>query len=509
VNRKPSITLLFILFIFFILNAEIHSQNNNTFPRLEPDPKVLEFFNLGRINSGYTWMELAEIALWASGETPGSSTSAINIERIKTAVADLNNSNDFPRAGRERAEFILTYMHRNILRRYSIYQTRVNTIFADGSFNCVSSSVLYIILCESAGIRTSGVVTKDHAFVMVHIDGQDIDVETTNRFGFDPGNRREFHDQFGRLTGFSYVPAQNYRDRQTISKIELVSLILNNRIAEHERRSNFAASVPIAIDRAALLLGESLTAAEAKTSQTLFAEPHKELMDRLFNYGASLLRANREEDCLLWATAASSLYPNEERWQEFTAMAINNRITRFLRENRITDARNFLENNKTFLTEASYAQFDAIVTDTSLLNRANRVSTAAEGNVIINDIENARDSGKLNERRASELITYTVQRTAAALCAASASGNPRDWRSAINYIEAAIVRFGANREWEQSLRTYRNNLAADYHNRFAAEWNRRNYDEAERILNEALAEFPDNRQLLNNRETVNRHRARN
>jgi len=410
VNLKPSITLAFILLIF-VSQAVIYPQNRQVFPRIEPDEKALYFHNLGKKPGGHTWMELAEIALWASGNTAAS-----NLERLRTAVTAFNNLPDIPSSEKEKAEFILTFLHRNILRTYSIYQTRVDTALTSGTFNCVSSAVLYMIFCEAAGIKTSGVITKDHAFIIVHIDGQDIDVETTNRFGFDPGNRREFHDQFGRLTGFSYVPAQNYRDRQTINKIELISLIFKNRIADNERRNNFSDPVPLVIDRFFLLLGEALNSSGVYSSESLFADPHKELLDRLINYGASLLRANREEDSLRWAEIASSRYPDPDinRWQEYTFTAVHNRITRFIRDRRIEDAKNFLETNKSLLSESNYDHIYNLI---------------------------------------------------------------------------------------------RINMAVEYHNRFAAEWNRRNYDEAERILNEGLAEFPDNRQLLNNRETVNRHRA--
>ena len=495
---KPSIFVLGALLFFTLETA--HTQNTPvSFPRLEPDPKALEYHRLGA--SGYTWTDYAEISLWASGDT-----SLSNLGRIQAAVLSLNSSGELPSGGKERAEFILTYMHRNILRSYSFYQTRIDAIFTNGGYNCVSSAVLYMILCESAGIRSSGVITKDHAFVMVYIDGQEIDVETTNRYGFDPGNRREFHDQFGRL-GFTYVPAQNYRDRQTISKVQLISMILNNRIADHERQNRYADSVPVAIDRAALLLGEAFSSASGITSpETLFEDPGKVIMDRLFNYGASLVRAHREEDGILWAEAASARYADTGRWQEFIMTAVNNRIARFLRErdSNTTSARNFLESKKSVLTEENYAQLDAILADAELLKRANQIRSPEEGNSVISGVQQARDSGRLTERRANELIYYSILKTAAVLCAAPA----RNWRAAINFIETAVIRFGTNREIEQTLRTYRNNLAADYHNRFAAEWNRKNYDQAELILNEGLSEFPDDRQLLSDRQTVNRNRAR-
>ena len=438
------------------------------------------------------------------------SDAASPLARIYTEAASLINSAGYPDGTRERAEFILTYLYTNILRAYSLTQTRIDTIFTNGRYNCVSSAVLFMIFCEYAGIDSSGVITRDHALLTVHIDGEDIDVETTNRYGFDPGNRREFHDQFGRLTGFSYVPARNYRDRQTISKLELISIILNNRISDLENQGRWAEAVPLAIDRAALLYGNSLNmpegnvASQSDTHSDLFPDPRSDLMDRLFNYGVFLLRANREDDCLLWAAAASSIYPDEERWQEFINTAVNNRVARFLRDRRLTDARNFLDNNKNKLDEESYAQLDTAIIDTDLLDRANRITGISDSNVVISAVLQARNAGKIGTPRAAEILTFAIQKTAAALSAAPA----RDWRAAVTFLENAILVYGTNRELEQSLQGYKSNLAADYHNRFAAEWNKRNFDEAERILNEGLAEFPDNRQLLSDREIADRQRGR-
>jgi len=481
------------LAIILSFPAKIHAQN--AFPRIEPDSKVLDYYRLG-VKSGYTWQDLAEISLWSSGDATLS-----GMDKIKTTVSALNSTIDRNASGKEKAEFILNYMHKNILKTYSLYQTRLDTLLSNGRFNCVSSAVLYVILCKSAGVDSSGVMTKDHAFAMVHFNGQDIDVETTNSYGFDPGNRKEFHDSSGKITGFAYVPPQNYRDRQTINQIDLVSLILNNRIGEFERSNNFASSVPLAVDRAALLLGDSYTlTSETSTSDFLFADPRKDLMDRLLNYGAALLKSNKEEDCIRWAVLASSKYSDNNRWQELFLAAVNNRISRFLKDRNISDARNFLEDQKTHITDANYAQLDALIVDADILNRANNFKTVAEADKIIADIEKARNSGRLNEKRAVELLTYTIQKTAMSLSAVQ----PRDWRASIKYLENALSKYGANREIEQSLSTYRSNLATDYHNRFAAEWNKKNFDEAERILNEGLDEFPNDRQLLSDKQIISK-----
>ena len=500
---KPSINLVLLALIFFNALAVSFAQSRPpAFPRLEPDKKALDFYNLGKKASGYSWQELAEISLWASGDT-----SASNLEKIRAAADTLKNAPDLPPSGKEKAEFILGFMHKNFLKTYSLTQTRVDTIFSGGRFNCVSSAVLYMILCQSAGIETSGVMTKDHAFITVHLGAFDYDVETTNPYGFDPGNRKEFHDNFGKLTGFTYVPARNYRDRQTIEQIELISLIMNNRIADFESKNNFAEAVPVAIDRAALLAGSAL-AVNAGTAepQHLFEDPRSNMMDRIFNYGSMLLKSGKEEDGLRWAAFASPVYPDATRWQEFILAAVNNNTMKLAKAGKLAEAKKFLESQKTLLAAADYAQLETILIDTELLSNANKIRTAAEGDAVVSAIEQASASGKIEEPRAVELRTFAIQKTAAALCAAPA----RNWREAIAYLENALSRFGerliSKRELEQSLKTYRSNLAADYHNRFAAAFNKRNFDEAERILNDGLAEIPDDRQLLSDREAVRKVR---
>jgi len=492
VSAKLSIGIALVFFLLFHSRPAIFAQSGTAFPRLEPDPKALEYYRLSGRDHDYSWTELAEISLWASGDY-----SVSNFEKIRAAVETLNNSPAYPEAAKEKAEFILGFMHKNLLKSYSLNQTRIGVLLSNGRFNCVSSAALYMILCKSAGLQASGVMTKDHAFTTLHIGESDIDVETTNPYGFDPGNRKEFSNQFGKVTGFAYVPARNYRDRQTISQIELVSLILNNRIADLENRGNYTEAVPVAIDRVALLMGDTLA---EKSYGPIFENPLKDLMDRLFNYGANLLKMGREEDCLAWAAAVSSMYPDEHRWQEFILVAANNRVIRYVKAGKTTDAKKFLEDQKTLINQANYAQLETILIDAELSDNVNKIRTAADGDIVVNAIDQARSSGKIGEKRAAEMLTVAVQKTTSILSAAPA----RDWRAAAAYIEGALARFGANRELEQTLKTYRDNIATDFHNRFAAAWNKKNFDEARRILDDGLAEFPNDRQLLSDRAATNR-----
>ena len=116
-------------------------------------------------------------------------------------------------------EKALIFLHRNLLTTYAVLQTRVDTALDTGVFNCVSSAVLYLIIARSVGLSVSGVRTTDHAFCAVLVNGQQVDVETTNPDGFNPGAKKEFTDSFGKTTGFRYVPPGNYADRRAIGGI--------------------------------------------------------------------------------------------------------------------------------------------------------------------------------------------------------------------------------------------------------------------------------------------------
>jgi tetratricopeptide (TPR) repeat protein len=320
-----------------------------------------------------------------------------------------------------------------------------------------------------------------------------IDVETTNPYGFDPGNRRDFHDGFGKLTGFAYVPARNYRDRTTIGALELVSLILHNRIADLESRKHFAEAIPLAVNRASLLAGR-----KEGVSSSIFEDPETDLVDRLLNYGVSLISAGKEEEGLRWAALAGGKYPDEKRWQEFIYTAANNRMVKLSRGGRSSEARAFLAANAALLSPENFTRLDLMAAGTELTEMANRISKADQAEDILAALDQAEAEQRLPADRAKELRSFVILKTATLLTA----GAKHDWLTAIAWLETSITRYGPDSRLEQEIRTFRSNRAIEFHNLFAAAFNKKNYDEANRILREGLAEFPDNRQLQNDRNTV-------
>jgi tetratricopeptide (TPR) repeat protein len=490
-KRRPFFGLLVPCVLIALGGGAAGAQT--PFPSLEPDPKAALYAGASS-RGGYSWEDLAEISLWASGADPVK-----YMDRIRDAAAELASDPGLSGDPAEKGEYILSFIHKKFLKSYSLLQTRIDTLLENGRYNCVSSAALYLVFAQSAGLDAGGVMTKDHAFVTVRAGGALIDVETTNPYGFDPGNRKEFHNGFGRATGFAYVPAKNYRDRSAITPLELVSLILSNRIADLEGRGRFAEAVPLAINRAALLEGR-----RNPTANSFFEDPRRDLLNRIFNFGASLLKSGREEDALRWAEAAGPAFPEAERWREFINAAVNNRLLKFMQQKRMAEARDFLVLNAPVLSGEQYGRFDAMVLDAEISEKAQAVKDAAEAGLVLDAIALAEKRAVLPAERIGAMRTFVVGKASSFLAAPPA----RDWPAAIAYLEKAMEAYGANRQWEQLAEGYRSNYAAEYHNRFADAWNRRNFEDAQRILDEGLGKFPDNRQLLADKRTMERANRR-
>jgi hypothetical protein len=141
-----------------------------------------------------------------------------------------------------------------------------------------------------------------------------------------------------------------------------------------------------------------------------------------------------------------------------------------------------------------------MLSDAELTALSSRISRPEEAGEILAALDKAAADKRLAPERARELRSFVILKTAELLAAAP----NRDWLAAIAWLESSIARYGSDPRLEQEIRNFSSNRAADFHNRFAAAYNKRNYDEAEAILREGLAEFPGNRQLQNDRTAVER-----
>jgi hypothetical protein len=351
--RMRAISFLCLGAMLWLRPVQLHAQEDSGLPSLQPDAASLRFAAMteGGISS---WQLLAKIGLWASGVSDYDPYLDFLAKHIDACLKNRSAA----QSDAEFAQNLLEYLHTHILRGgYVGHQTRIDVLLAKGVYNCVSSALIYSIFALAAGFDCAGAITADHAFVTLRLDGKSIDVETTNRYGFDPGHHKEAITQFGKVTGFAYVPPGNYRRREEISTLELASLVLTNRISDLSQQNDWAGALRLAVDRAGLLSQNG----SKHVNDTLFADRRVPVRDTALNYGAGLIEASQEEDALQWAARLRTEYPSP-RWAELASTALNNLIVRLSRSGRFDDARTALETYKTEVSVKNYQKFADLIT---------------------------------------------------------------------------------------------------------------------------------------------------
>ena len=100
-------------------------------------------------NEPYTYDNYATFALLASGVQQKEMTRfKRSIDSITLDLSVALETRKVSGQTIERAEFILHWLHSRFFRSYKAKQTRLDTSLQNKDFNCVSSSVLYAIVCR-------------------------------------------------------------------------------------------------------------------------------------------------------------------------------------------------------------------------------------------------------------------------------------------------------------------------------------------------------------------------
>jgi len=366
-----------------------------------------------------------------------------------------------------RAENLLLFLHTH-LKSYSTYQTRFDVLIDRGTFNCVSSALAYMILGRDAGLDVQAVATTDHAFALVHLkSGRDVDVETTTKYGFDPGTKTEFTNSFGQ-TGFVYVPPGNYSQRHPVNDRQLLGLLVQNRMAEFQRSGEPEEGVGPAIDR-----------------WTFEATPEafRTLVDGFVNYASWL---NGRRDYLKGLDLVDKMVVWTGQVPEAKQLAfafLNNQVNLLLDRQDWAGAQALTVawKNRGFLTEAQSSQTLTLIA-ASALSVAVKTLPPAQAAARIDD---AFAQGSVNAARRQELLSFVygqeVQRVA------SSQGARAAWA----YLRSLPAEVQALPALAKASTVYAYNWSVDVHNRFARLWNDGKRDEARQLLKDSLATLPD------------------
>jgi hypothetical protein len=228
---RKYLVFIYVFFAFFCFSEDNLSDFNKIIYIDKKDESLIK-------SNSYDWNDLDILYYYSQ-----VSETSIKVEDYKSWYYKISNTieslliKDFGRTDilnldlkiqKKVAENILIYLHNLIFNKYSADSDTIDLLINNGEFNCVSSSILYALFLRKYGFDVYGMEVPDHVFIEIDFHDEKIDVETTNKFGFDPGKKKEVLDEFGKLTGLTYVPAKDYKNRNKIDLKKLIFLVYHN-----------------------------------------------------------------------------------------------------------------------------------------------------------------------------------------------------------------------------------------------------------------------------------------
>lgn len=231
---KKLVKTIFLTFLLFIISgnlfAEIKIQEDM---KLVPNPAITKF------NLAGDKMEpddFIKAALIASGVPDNKIPSYL--KRVNEIYNDYVLYRTTKNTQLNDAEAGILYLYdKDILIEYEENQTYLDKLLDTGYYNCVSSAILYMYMMKRKGFKVIANETPTHVFCTVLDNGKEVDVETTNPFGYKPGQQINVTSSSGKKYSPFIAPGA-YEERKKISGRRLIATIYSNRIVYLTKEDN-------------------------------------------------------------------------------------------------------------------------------------------------------------------------------------------------------------------------------------------------------------------------------
>lgn len=385
----------------------------------------------------------------------------------------------------ENAKNALLFLYENLFTKYSELQTLVNVSFDNGTYNCVSSDVIYVYFAKKLNLNVVSVETPEHAFctiyygstMLTNLDSsgnqiKKVDVETTNPYGYNPGQRQNLAQK----NTWVVTPQRKYRNRHEISDARLVSLIYNNRISALQRqRKNLEAS-HLAFD--ALYVQNN-----SKEAQNLFFQC-------IENHIADLENLNERDEAIKFMRQAISQFGRENLLNKNISAVVNNKIGELLKSKQIQESYKFLNENRDLISEKEFLDLNEFIT----LNYLNNLIEIENFDFARENLE--KNKQNLSARNYSNLFVQLYSKEADRI-------SKENLLEAANFLENAMAE-NKNSNLQNQRNVYLYNFEVSVHNRAVNFINAGNYNKAKKILEDALGQIENSRILKNDLNRLNR-----
>ena len=464
-----------VIFILFQLNLNASDLINS--PKIEP------LFTLENISqkTELTPEELIISSIEFS-EIDSQSFQAKEILEKYSQLEKIVTSSEFTKLNEtDRAKQILSLMYEKTLTTYIESQSRITTMFQKGTYNCVSSSILYLSLAKAAGLKVIPQKTPSHAFCSVYINEEKIDVETTNPYGFNPGTKHELQAQNNKKA-YAIIPQIKYQNRIEISEKNLISLIGANLYGIYLDKNIFEPAIQLALARINFL----------KTENTKIKEEARSDLDTIFsNYSIFLENKNNYFHSLNFLKDCVNKIEITEKLKETYNISLYNATVHELNNRNITHAKELFYSHKENISYDFQIKISEMIYIEELQSKLENATITEALQILDNTEKEITLTQNQNNLRINNLKEFfwieSINQEAAKE----------------NYIQAAkmaddyLLKMPNSQNLKQLKKTCLKNHEIYIHNKIVPLVNQKKYSQAMKILQEGLKENPTSIEIQN------------
>lgn len=469
--KAKLVAILFILCVFDNLIAQ------NAHPSFEP------LFQIDKIDSADDVFEAALLFSECERESEIWNSCWYQFETIK---ADVTSSSIIDLDEEERGRAILKYLYQNYLKAYSLNQTKIDVALETGTYNCVSSAVLYMVAAKAAGLEVRGQSTTQHAFCSIYVPDEKsgkpkrIDVETTNPYGFNPGSKEEIEHE-NQIKKYYVVPKKYYSNRQEVSDGVFAGLIAGNLCADYIKSGEYTKALPLGAARWNAVKNEpAKSVASVRNSFDILAANYVNLLPP---------SASSYFSTLDWFSAFIDHWGNTDFLQKNLDSSIINLLVLCFQEKNYPLAREAYEKYKTKLSSSQVTKSEEIITDTIIITATDGLPTEQKVEEINRLLESDELANSARQNRAHlHLESYWLEYLNELM-------NSREYELGYTNATNALNQLPKSSKIKAMQNGFYNNLIATIHNNFAKQANAGNFEVARSTLEEGLKKFPNDKTL--------------
>ena len=469
--KAKLVAILFILCIFDNLTAQ------NAHPSFEP------LFQIDKINSAD---DVFEAALLFSECERDSETWKSCWQKFETIKDDMASSSIIDLEEEERGKAILKYLYQNYLKAYSLNQTKIDVALETGTYNCVSSAVLYMAAVKAAGLEVRGQSTTQHAFCSIYVADENsgkskrIDVETTNPYGFNPGSKEEIEHE-NQIKKYYVVPKKYYSNRQEVSDGVFTGLIAGNLCADYIKSGEYTKALPLGAARWDVVKNEpAKSVASVRNSFDILAANYVNLLPP---------SATSYFSTLDWFSAFIDRWGSTDFLQKNLDSSIINLLVLCFQEKNYPLAREAYEKYKTKLSSSQITKSEEIITDTIIITTTDGLPPEQKVEEINRLLESDELANPARQSRAQlHLESYWLEYLNELM-------NSREYELGHTNATNALNQLPKSTKIKAMQNGFYNNVIATIHNKFAKQANARNFEAAQALLEEGLEKYPNDKTL--------------